>query len=59
MTGAKHSVLGVDKDIIISKMKDKMPVRFLNSGEKPMLSGIVIDVDREGKATGIAAINEE
>lgn len=59
MTGPKHSVLGVDKDIIISKMKDKMPVRFLNSDEKPMLSGIVIDVDREGKAIGIAAINEE
>ncbi len=57
--GVKHSILGVDKDIAIKKMKDKLPVRFKNASGEAMLSGVIIETDRSGKALGITPINIE
>ena len=46
MTGVKHSVLGVDKDIIIKKLKDKMPVKFYNATGECELNGCIFDIDK-------------
>ena len=52
MTGVKQSVLGVDKDIIIQKLKDKLPVRFINATGECELNGCIFDID---KSTGLVA----
>ncbi len=57
--GAKHSILGVDKDIAISKMKDKLPVRFKNAEGDAILSGVIIETERSGKVLSIVSINIE
>lgn len=49
MTGVFDSVLGVDKNIIIQKMKDKLPVKFYNAVGECELNGCIFDVD---KSTG-------
>ncbi len=51
MTGVKHSVLGVDKDIIIQKMKDKLPVKFYGASGDCMLNGCIFDVDKSSGRT--------
>lgn len=57
MTGVKHSVLGVDKDIIIQKLKNKLPVKFYNAVGECELNGCIFDVDRStGLATAIERI---
>ena len=50
MTGVYDSVLGVDKNIIIQKMKDKIPVKFHNASGASELNGCIFDVD---KSTGL------
>ena len=50
MTGVYDSVLGVDKDIIIQKMKDKLPIKFHNAIGECELNGCIFDVD---KSTGL------
>ena len=51
MTGVIDSVLGVDKNIIIQKMKDKLPVKFHNAVGKCELNGCIFEID---KSTGFA-----
>ena len=54
MAGPENSVLGIDKDIIISKFKNKMPVRFIESAEKCFINAVVLDFDEKtGKANDI------
>jgi metallophosphoesterase (TIGR00282 family) len=50
MTGVYDSILGVDKNIIIQKMKDKMPVKFYGAVGDVELNGCIFDVD---KSTGL------
>lgn len=45
MTGVKQSVLGTEKDIVISKMKDKLPKRFIGAEGECELNGCIFDVD--------------
>lgn len=45
MTGVKQSVLGTEKDIVISKMKDKLPNRFIGAEGECELNGCIFDVD--------------
>ena len=46
MTGSMNSVLGVDKDIIISRFLTQMPQRFETSKALPwMVNGIYLEVD--------------
>jgi len=59
MTGVKDSVLGVDKEIVIQKMKDKIPLRFKNASGESILSGVIIETDRNGIVHGISALNIE
>ncbi|MFA5479059.1 MAG: TIGR00282 family metallophosphoesterase [Candidatus Muiribacteriota bacterium] len=58
MTGDKDSVIGVDKNIIISRFLDQMPKRFEVSSNTPMINGIVAEIDIEtGKCKSIIKIN--
>lgn len=58
MTGAIDSVLGVKPEIAIAKMKDKLPVKFLNQRGRAMVNGCVITVDKATKkATNIVPVN--
>ncbi len=58
MTGTIDSVLGVKPEIAIAKMKDKLPIKFLNESGRAMVNGCVITVDRATKkATKIIPIN--
>ena len=57
MTGVKQSVLGVDKDIIIKKLKDKLPNKFKNAVGDVELNGCIFTVDKNtGKTTEIERI---
>ncbi|WP_028506267.1 TIGR00282 family metallophosphoesterase [Ruminococcus sp. FC2018] len=54
MAGPENSVLGIDKDIIINKFKNKMPVRFIESTEKCFINAVVVDFnEKTGKANDI------
>ncbi|MCX6375182.1 MAG: TIGR00282 family metallophosphoesterase [Armatimonadetes bacterium] len=57
MTGPVDSVIGVKKDLIISRFLTQMPNKFEIAEGDTMLSAAVIDVDSEiGKATRIERI---
>lgn len=58
MTGAVQSVLGVQTDIIISKLRDKLPVRFQNelSGEAAICGCLITADKNSGVATKIEGI---
>ena len=45
MTGPIQSVLGVKPELIIAKMKQKMPVRFETADGDPMMNGVLFRVD--------------
>lgn len=49
MTGVKQSVLGTEKDIVISKMKDKLPLKFRGAEGECELSGCIIEIDNVTK----------
>lgn len=53
MTGVIDSVLGVEKNIIIQKMKDKLPVKFYGATGDCELNGCIFDVD---KSTGFTKL---
>jgi 2',3'-cyclic-nucleotide 2'-phosphodiesterase len=54
MTGPYHSVIGVDKDIIIRRFLTSMPVRMEAARGGVELHGVIIDVDEStGRCTGI------
>lgn len=60
MTGVINSVLGVDKDIIINRMRTMMPVKFQQAQGKAMLCGVVFEVDdTTNKCIGIKRIRIE
>lgn len=58
MTGPLNGVLGVKKDIIVDKMRTKIPKRFEIELEHPwQLGGAVIDIDETtGKARSIERV---
>ncbi len=57
MTGPIHSVLGVKPEIVITRMKDKIPGRFMNAEGKASLSGWLLSVERDGRVTDAQLIN--
>ncbi|MDD4698754.1 MAG: TIGR00282 family metallophosphoesterase [Oscillospiraceae bacterium] len=58
MTGPIQSVLGVSPELAISKLKDKLPVRFKNADSKCSLNGCVFEVDHKtGKTISVCQIN--
>lgn len=58
MTGPLHSVLGVKPEIVIARMKDKIPGRFQNAEGKASLSGWLLSVERNGTVTNTQLITD-
>ncbi|MBR1862749.1 MAG: TIGR00282 family metallophosphoesterase [Ruminococcus sp.] len=57
MVGPELSVLGVDSDLIIKKLKYHTPVKHTESSNPPFLNGVVISFDEKlGKSTNITRI---
>lgn len=57
MTGPERSVLGVESEIIIKKLKYHTPVKFVESSNPASINGVVVSFDeKSGKATNISRI---
>ncbi|MDL2233217.1 TIGR00282 family metallophosphoesterase [Ruminococcaceae bacterium OttesenSCG-928-L11] len=57
MCGGLNSVLGVRRDLAISRMRTNLPVRFENDPEDCRLSGVVLQLDRDtGTCIGIESL---
>lgn len=57
MTGPIHSVLGMDKSLIVNKFLNNMPVKFEVATGEGEFSGCVFEIDEEtGKTVGIERI---
>jgi 2',3'-cyclic-nucleotide 2'-phosphodiesterase len=57
MTGPHDSVIGVEADLAIRRMRTGMPVRFETARGGVRLEGVIVDCDREtGRASSIEAL---
>jgi 2',3'-cyclic-nucleotide 2'-phosphodiesterase len=57
MTGPHDSVIGVEADLAIRRMRTGMPVRFETAHGDVRIEGAVIECDSEsGRATSIEAV---
>lgn len=56
MTGPHDSVIGVEADLAIRRMRTGMPVRFRPAEGGVRLEGVVVDCDTAGRATAIEAL---
>ncbi len=56
MTGPFRSVLGVRPELAIRKMRDKLPVRFVNAEGECVLEGCLFTIGRDGKCTEATAV---
>jgi 2',3'-cyclic-nucleotide 2'-phosphodiesterase len=59
MTGPHDSVIGVQADLAIARMRTGMPVRFRPAEGGVRLEGAVVDCDADGRATSCEAIRVE
>lgn len=59
MTGADHSVLGVEPSIIIKKQKDPYPIKFewVESGPK-IFNSVLLETNKNGSAKNIKRIDK-
>lgn len=58
MCGVIDSVLGVDKDIVISKFRNGMPVRFDGASGDSMMNGCIFTIDeKSGRCTSVETID--
>ncbi len=58
MTGARHSVLGVEVEDALGRFIDQMPHRFRTAEEDIWINAVLIEIGADGKATGIEQILE-
>jgi hypothetical protein len=56
MTGPHDSVIGVDAEIAIRRMRTNMPAAFRPAEGDVRLEGVVVDCDAEGRATRCEAL---
>lgn len=60
MCGVIDSVLGVEKNIVIDKFRNNMPVRFDNAKGKCMINGCIFTIDeKSGKCTATEIVRFE
>ncbi|MDO4419997.1 MAG: TIGR00282 family metallophosphoesterase [Ruminococcus sp.] len=60
MTGPKNSVLGIKSELIIEKLKCKLPVRFEIAQNPYKLDAVIFDIDNStGKCLGVERISVE
>ncbi|MBC7293521.1 MAG: YmdB family metallophosphoesterase, partial [Thermoleophilia bacterium] len=53
MCGARDSVIGVKKELVIERFLTQMPVRFEVAAENVWLEGVVVEIGPEGRALAI------
>jgi calcineurin-like phosphoesterase len=53
MTGPRDSVIGVRKELVISRFLNHMPNRFEVADGPSIFSAVVVDVEPGGRATHI------
>ena len=56
MTGPHDSVIGVEADLAIRRMRTGMPVRFQPAEGDVRIEGVLIECDGDGRAVGCEAI---
>jgi 2',3'-cyclic-nucleotide 2'-phosphodiesterase len=56
MTGPHDSVIGVEAELAITRMRTGMPVRFRPAETGVRIEGVVVDCDGDGRATAIEAL---
>ena len=59
MTGPHDSVIGVEAELAIRRMRTGMPVRFRPAETGVRIEGVVVDCDDGGRATAIEALRVE
>lgn len=58
MTGAEDSVLGMDIDVSIRRLRDKLPARYEPANGPAFINGIISDIDENGKCVDIRRFTE-
>lgn len=58
MTGSRAGVIGVVKEAIITKLRTGMPQRFDSATGDEHLMGVVVEANRDGRATSITQVIE-
>lgn len=58
MTGSRAGVIGVVKEAIITKLRTGMPQRFDSATGDEHLMGVVVEADRDGRATAVTQVIE-
>ncbi len=56
MSGPHDSVIGVQADLAIRRMRTGMPVRFHPASGDVRLEGVIVDCEPDGRATGCEAV---
>ncbi len=60
MCGPRHSVLGMNREVILKRFRTTLPQRFEVANEPGVLCGVVIEANRStGRATAIRRIKSE
>jgi len=59
MTGPHDSVIGVEADLAIRRMRTGVPVRFRPAETGVRIEGVVVDCEADGRATAIEALRIE
>ena len=59
MTGPHDSVIGVEAELAIRRMKTQMPVRFRPAEAGVRIEGAIVDCDADGRATACELLRVE
>jgi calcineurin-like phosphoesterase len=59
MTGPHDSVIGVEAELAIRRMRTGMPVRFRPADGGVRIEGVVLDCGGDGRATAIEPLRVE
>lgn len=58
MTGSIDSILGMDIDVSIKRLKDKLPARYEPADGPALINGIIADIDSDGKCMALKRFTE-
>lgn len=56
MTGSRDSVIGIRKELSISRFLSQMPVKYEVAKNDPLLCAVVVTVDSSGRSAGIVRV---
>jgi calcineurin-like phosphoesterase len=56
MTGSRAGVIGVVKEAIITKLRTGMPQRFDSASGDEHLMGVLVEAERDGRATKVTQL---